>query len=256
MLGRITIAIRTRHILGSVWCVLFLYGAMRVMRAVHGYVYSETITVIVPSWATDACKKHIESFCKKENMFSFASFVSYLRSECPYLSGIDIVYQHTGIELSVDLADPLFLVNKEYLLLANNTIIPCSWYQIWRWKDIPQLTLVSFEKEKTLPVSEFEMIKKFQHFLMSEDITCVWIDKTDIRFFIADMPEWTIRCSGYTVPDEKLMRECRMLYRIFLAEKGKKKKKKQYYLCDIRFEKQIVLYADKEGGFDGFIVNA
>lgn len=256
MLGRITIAIRTRHVLGSVWCVLFLYGAMRVMRVVRGYVYPETINVIVPSWVADVCKLHIESFCKKESMSSFSNFVSYLRAECPYLSGIDIVYRHTGIELSVDVADPIFIVNKEYLLLANNTIIPCSWYQTWRFKDIPQVTVVSFEKEKTFPVIEFEMIKNFQHFLIHEDTKFVWKDKTDIRLFVADMPEWIIRCSGSKVPDEKLMRECRMLYRIFLAEKGKKKKKKRYQLCDIRFEKQIVLYADKEGGFDGFIVNA
>lgn len=248
MMGQLAMSMRAkRFAIGACMGVMGIVVCLGVQRLLCFQKKPLRVVVALPSWAADELHKKIETACLSYNSSSLFLYQAYIREQFLCVESLDLTYTQDGaLIVSIDLADPLLLLNNELLLLSNNQIIPSSWYQEWRYANIPFVSVR--RRDSWLSQSEIKAVRGYEGLLLTNIFDLIWVDITDAFLVPHDTDEWMIRCNGYQVVQEEQIAQCKMVYENL---NSKKKKNNVCHILDIRFDKQIVVYADKEGRLHG-----
>lgn len=221
------------------------------------YVFSrnkESVQKIYPS----ACKYAFDSLFSKEFKKSIQLYIddAYTKNPDPEKL-VQIIAQHFPAlqQITFDVCEqdhtkfimqghkPLFIINNEFVVLANGTVFPISWYHK---KFLSGLCNVVYEQV----IKKDKVDKRFVKFFVGcpQEIldTCsiIWKSHEDITVRSKNDNYLVIRTNSVEIPEMQDLEICKNMKEKMGTIRGNKKGKIRATICDIRFSRQLVVSSE------------
>lgn len=224
-------------------------GIIAMKAVVHRFEKGvATVSVTAPKAIAPELHADLEQFVREHVQSSQQEFLKKLKERFSFLHSVEVTrLPKKRIFFSTDIQDPIFQINKNQLLLADSQLIPQSWYQKTAYEGLPVVTVPDMQDDYFFREKLFVLRELPKKMLYKHEI--VWHDKTDAFLIPDDLQGCAIRFNADALPTEKLYELCKEILLKANSRSLRRVKKPNYWIADIRFQKQIILYGDKEGDF-------
>lgn len=207
-----------------------------------------TVSVTAPKTIAPELHADLEQFVMEHVHCSQQEFLKKLKERFSFLHSVEVTrLPKKRIFFSTDIQDPVFRINNNQLLLADAQLIPQSWYQKSAYERLPVITVPAMQDDYFFREKLFLLRELPKEILSGHEI--VWHDKTDAFLIFDDLQNCAIRFNADVLPTEQLYELCKEIVTEAKSRSLRRVKKPIYWIADIRFQKQIILYGDKEGDF-------
>lgn len=158
------------------------------------------------------------------------------------------------VHIAGEVRNPLLVINNTFILFDNNTLHETKLFKEWVYNHLPVITIPNFLQDTptSLTTEEFSAIKNIPFDLL-KDYFIVWNDPTDIMAYPKQKSALSIRFNTITGITPETIDHYHLLLQEYTYRTTKKKSAR--WIADVRFEKQIVVYADiqKRGDYGAHI---
>ncbi len=176
----------------------------------------------------------------------FDNLSQIIHKKFPSVSSLSFERSAPGVvHCSVQGAHPLVSVNRAFIVADSGALLT---------KDVFTQRSTQFLFDVTVPRAiavvrmPQEFVESVRYFMPNffTNYTVTWLDEKEIWLREKDQ-QFAIVCNADALPNERMLSYCERLKNDALAAMIEKKGRKQQWAADIRFEHQLILFADKEG---------
>lgn len=174
--------------------------------------------------------------------FSFKQLEQSLQKTFECIASIQGSIQPDGIiAVHVTIVEPLYILNNERILTANNTIIAADCYACDSIKKLPALSISLHDQQKQLPHQVFSYVATLCTFNLP-NMAVFWKEHHDIHVNLC-ANSIKLRCNAYITPARELFDRC-----VQLAKEHSQSFMQARILADMRFDNQIIISKIKKLG--------
>lgn len=243
---------RGRHIIGlsilSIMTCAGLYTSYATLFAVHNLVFC------IDDHITDT-EKHsimalIHTLHERETAHIYDNMLP-IRQQFPFIESIAITLLPNNImQYTIHAAKPCCIVNQELAFTHNNTLVNKQIFTPTHIQNLPAIFIdeIALQKEQDLCGLQ-DCITNLLPSLFAE-YTVAWYSPIHMRLYDKSQPQFSIIFSADHLPDTRTISACTTLKQNLPPPKRNRFTKNRQsnngnWAADIRFNNQIILYADK-----------
>lgn len=140
------------------------------------------------------------------------------------------------VHLAMQAADPLYVLNDDYILTHAMRVLPRTLYQESALVAVPGIVV-----DRPIQQSEIPLVASIPDDL-ARSFTTTWLNEHEIILRADDQDLFSIVCSADAFPSEKMVAACAHL-KDELEQRGLfGKRRDKRWIADVRFDKQIILF--------------
>lgn len=203
-----------------------------------------TITIVLPEKSVFFIDQDLSSDFKKNIETSIQAAYSFSKnpqevmnqatSEFVEISSMKVqICQSDKICFYVDAADPIFLLNNEFVVCGNGVKSLKNHFALEIVQNLVQVTCLSDTDLKIMVDFTVALPEKFKQEFLIE-----WIDQDNIVLQPKDGKDCILQVSAQAVPSLSDLQSCQKIVQT-VPIKSKTKKKRMVY--DVRFKNQIIV---------------
>ena len=235
---------RVRYVISTLCVATLLCSMYRGMfyRSLHKQPH---ILLSLPSFIDKQEHDDIKTFLQQKGCFLNEETIKNLTYQFPYLYDIELAaYTQDSIHISAQAHNILSILNNEWLLLNNQSIVTTSIYKDWFYENKPHITILDEDFFHELTTKEINALHQLSPDLLN-NYQCLWLNETDAFLHDKQQNRQVIRFNADSIPTTKIITYCQTI----LQEQAVKEKrwKKRHLVADIRFSNQIIFYSCQEG---------
>ena len=170
--------------------------------------------------------------------------VKMIAQQFPVLQQITFdVYEQDYTKFIIQGHKPLFIINNEFVVLANGKVFPIWWYHK---KFLHELCNVSYEQT----IKNNKVDKRFVKFFVGctqeilDTYLITWKSHEDIQLRSKKDADVVIRTNSSQIIEIQDLEICKHMKEKMGTIRGNKKGKKQTTICDMRFSRQLVVSSE------------
>lgn len=215
------------------------------------YLYAQMRGVRRFTFSFDTCvaqgvRDQITKMVKAQSNQTPSKIGTSIHAKFPSISGVEFERCAPGVvHCAVHSLQPLVTVNHQLIVTDSGELLAKDFFSQRSTDYLYDVTIA----QKQLPQSVQTPFLKMVDYLMPNFFTryaISWIDEKEVWLREKDQT-FAIVCNADTLPDDRILSYCEQLKQGVLTAQAEKKGRKQQWAADIRFEHQLILFADKEG---------
>jgi len=187
----------------------------------------------------------------ERNTTHVADNILPIQQQFPFIEFITIALLPNNImQYTIDIADPCCIVNQELAFTKNNTLVSKHIFTPTSIQNLPTVLVdeVALQKDQGL-LSFQQCVTQLSHSLFT-DYNVAWFNPMHVRLYDKQQPQFSIVFSIDRLPDARAITACTTIKQNLPSPKKNRYQKKgrsnaSIWAADIRFNNQIVLYAEK-----------
>lgn len=220
-------------------------------------VYPQDCTFFIDSVLSSSVQKDIQQFIHSEYKVTKKShqLLAKIEAQFPVIKAITIDMQHSEqARFTVQAYQPLFLINNKQVVCQYGKIFDKDIFQsniIARLQDLTFEDKISQKNIQQL-VLLLEQIQNVDRNQLLHDFSIRWANKHEVWFDQKNNQEkrLSLLIKHDKIPTLEQVEECRLLREQIIDrscqdKRGKSCKKNKAWICDLRFDQQIIFFAQK-----------
>lgn len=177
-----------------------------------------------------------------------------IQQQFPFVTSIAITrLPHNIMQYTIHVAEPCCMINQELAFTKNNTLVHKNIFTPTTMHSLPTMFVdeVALQKEQGM-LNLQQCVTELPHTLFN-DYKIAWFNPMHLRLYDKNQPNFSIVFSVDRLPDEQTITACTTIKQNLPSPKKNRYEKKGHanmssWAADIRFNNQIVLYAEKGDG--------
>lgn len=239
------------HILGLTSLILIAGVGIRAytsLCAVHNLVFC--IDDQITCEEKHAIMNFIHGLHEQDTSYSWNSVLP-IRQQFPFIESLHIILlPNHMLQYTIQVAKPCCMINQELVFTKNSTLVHKQVFTSASIQHLPTIFVdeIALQKEQGLYGFPQCIAKLSQTLFVDYKVT--WINAMHVRLYDKNQPEFSIIFSTDRLPDAHILTACTAIKQDILSLKkntGERKRRSNVsnWAADIRFNNQIVLYAEK-----------
>ena len=198
---------------------------------------------------SDQTQKTIHSVFAEEKIKDPKELYQVLKKEIPLIEEATLSYpSEEKVTVKLTLQQPHFAINQGYVLTDNGTMASASLLSKDVVLKLPQVSVDRCQNTPSCVPGEFSACMREVPEKVFDRYDVKWEDQTKIELRDKQDPKFIIIASCNTLSNKRLLKACQEIKEKELSEnKSKYRKKGHRLVADVRFDRQIVFFAEKEG---------
>lgn len=179
-----------------------------------------------------------------------------VQKKIPHAQAISVANKPLNlVEVDVAVQQPLYLVNKNFVITDTHIVVPANWYAPDALTHLPHLTVAACDADG-VPVVDYAVLFALAHVPSSiwDHYRLSLIDAVDAYLFDQHQRQFVIRFNAQALPTDQLLATCAAVKdqifkdkKFFLTQRPAKNLHDRIFVADIRFANQIIVYEHKRG---------
>ena len=198
---------------------------------------------------SDQTQKLIHSIFESEKTKEPGVLYKSLKKKIPLIEEATLAYpSKERVVIKLRLQQPHFAINKDYVLTDDGTVAVSSLLNKDVVGRLPQINVDRCQNTRSCVPGEFCSCMDSVPGGVFEDYEVKWEDQTKIELRDKHDPRFVVVTSCGTPISQQLLETCQKIKKMELSENKYKYRKKDHRLvADVRFDRQIIFFAEKEG---------
>lgn len=177
-----------------------------------------------------------------------------IQQQFPFVTSIAITRLPNNIlQYTIHTAEPCCIVNQELAFTKNNTLVHRNIFTPTALQNLPTMLVDEVALQKEHGLDRFQQCVAELPRDLFADYKIAWFNPMHLRLYTKNQSDFSIIFSVDHLPDERTITACTSIKQSLPpAKKNRYEKKGQSntsnWAADIRFNNQIVLYAEKGDG--------
>jgi hypothetical protein len=174
-----------------------------------------------------------------------------IRQQFPFIESLQIVLlANHMLQYTIQVAKPCCMINQELVFTKNSTVVHKQVFTPLSIQSLPTVFVDEIALQKEQGLHGFQQcIAKLPDTLFVE-YKVTWMNAMHVRLYDKSQPQFSIVFSTDRLPDTQILTACTAIKQDILSRNkntGEKKRRSNVsnWAADIRFNNQIVLYAEK-----------
>ncbi len=241
-----------RHVIGL--SILLIVSGIGLRKSYATLCTVHTLTFCINDQITCAEKHAIMNFIHalhEHNTTQVADNILPIQQQFPFITSITIALLPNNImQYTMDIANPCCIVNQELAFTKNNTLVSKHIFTPTSIQNLPTVLVDEVALQKDHGLLSFQQCVTALPSSLFTDYNVAWFNPMHVRLFDKTQPQFSIVFSVDRLPDARAITACTSIkHNLPSPNKNRYKKKGQSntsnWAADIRFNNQIVLYAEK-----------
>lgn len=241
-----------RHVIGLTSLVLIAGISLRTsyatLSAVHTFVFC--IDDHISCEEKHAIMNFIHELYERDTTYTCDNLLP-IRQQFPFIESLHIaLLPNHMLHYTIHAAKPCCMVNQELVFTKNSTLVHKQLFTQLSIQGLPTIFVdeIALQKEQGLRGLQ-QCITQLSHTLFV-DYKVAWINAMHVRLYDKNQPHFSIVFSTDRLPDTRILTACTSIKQDISSLKkntGEKRGRSSisHWAADIRFNNQIVLYAEK-----------
>lgn len=175
--------------------------------------------------------------------FSAPAVFQQLKAKFPTINRFSTQLLPSGtMYCQVDADKPLVTINERSIITKSGIVGDSSLYATHR---VARLYNIHCDAPQTLDVHSARCIEQIPVAILSR-YHVQWISECELVLQDKNDPTFSIMCTAHMLPDVSMIDQCR-LCKDACAAQGPSRRMQLSWIADVRFNQQIVIYAQKGG---------
>jgi len=244
-----------RHVIGlSILLIVACIG----LRAGYTALFTvHTLAFCIDDQITCAEKHAIMNFIHtlhERDTTHIADSILPIQQQFPFIESIAIALLPNNIlQYSIAVAGPCCIVNQELAFTKNNNLVNKQIFTPTRIQNIPTMLVDEVALQKEQGLHSFQQCVTELPRSLFTDYDVAWFNPMHLRLYDKNQPRFSIVFSVDRLPDTRTITACSSIKQnLPSANKNRHEKRGRSnassWAADIRFNNQIILYAEKGDG--------